>query len=374
MHFQSSAKFTLGVEQEIQLLDPETRDLKACSLELLTKLGEQDKIVAEIFQSMIEVRTGICRDANEVFKDLHGSHKLLLATAESMGVLLASSGSHPFAGYRNRKIFPNERFQNLIDRNQWIARRLVIFGLHVHIGMPDGDTAIRISNRLQRYLPLLLAMSASSPFWEFQDTGLSSCRITVFEAIPTGGHPCIVPTWADFVSLTEKLTRSGGITSLKDIWWDIRPNPTYGTIEIRICDSPHRLDQITALTALVQILCEHLEVAAPHEMDLPEDWWVRENKWRASRHGLDASFIVSKNGETAHSREVWADLKNDLKPLIEKRGYQKFISLLDQFFVEGTCADQQRKVYQETDKLESVVDYVVAEHIKGLKISPMSFD
>lgn len=369
MHFEPSAKWTLGVEQEIQLIDPETSDLKPCSLELLTKLGEQTKITAEIFQSMIEVRTGICANAFEVFEDLKRSHQLLLGVAQSMGVCLASSGSHPFAKYTLRKLFPSERYQYLIDRNQWIARRLLIFGLHVHVGMPDGEAAIRISNRLQRYLPLLLAMSSSSPYWDSQDTGLSSCRITVFEAIPTGGHPCIVRSWNDFVKMTERLRRSGGIGSLKDIWWDIRPNPDFGTIEIRICDIPHRVDQVGALAALVQLLCEYLDTSAPHEMDEPEDWWIRENKWRASRYGTEACFIVTNEGETLSALQVWKELKRDLQPLIEKRHYQKFIETLDGFFAKGTCAEEQRRVYAETERLESVVEYIINEHKKSLNWS-----
>lgn len=367
MHFNPSKSFTLGVEQELQLIDPETRNLKACSLELLTKLGEQQKIVAEIFQSMIEVRTGICKNAFEAFRDLKESHQKLLAAADSLNIKVASSGSHPFAKYAERQIFPAERYQYLIDRNQWIARRLLIFGLHIHIGMPDGDTAIRISNRMHYYLPLLLALSGSSPYWDSQDTGLNSCRITVFEAIPTGGHNCFVKNWDEFVTLTDKLRRSGGIESLKDIWWDIRPNPDYGTIELRICDIPHRLDQIAALTALVHMLAEHLATAPASAMDEPEDWWVRENKWRASRYGLKALLISAPDGECQPVEEVWTRLKTVLQPLVEKHSYQPFVELIDGFFVEGSCSDQQKNIYTQSESLTSVVDFIIDEHKKGVQ-------
>ncbi|WP_413290520.1 YbdK family carboxylate-amine ligase [Bdellovibrio sp. HCB337] len=366
MQFQSSPHFTLGVEQEIQLIDPETRDLKSSSLEILTSLGEQEKVTAEIFQSMIEVRTGICKDADEVLRDLRDTHRKLLAVAESKGVGLASSGSHPFSRYVNREVFPSERYQYLIDRNQWLARRLLIFGLHVHVGMPDGDTAIRIGNRLWRYLPLLLAMSSSSPYWDSQDTGLSSCRITVFEAIPTGGHPCMVNSWQEFVDMTAKLRKSKGIGSLKDIWWDVRPNPDFGTLELRICDIPHRIDQIAALAALVQLLAEYLHAAPMHEMDQPEDWWVRENKWRASRHGLNASFIISRDGDTADAIDIWGQLKRELQSGIEKRNYGRYIETLDELFASGTCADAQRRIYAQRSSFIDVVDFVTSEHKKGL--------
>lgn len=367
MKFNPSKKFTLGVEQELQLINSETRDLKACSLDLLTKLGEQQKIVAEIFQSMIEVRTGICKNAFEAFRDLKESHQKLLAGAESMNIQLASSGSHPFARYIDRQVFPAERYHYLIDRNQWIARRLMIFGLHVHVGMPDGDTAIRIANRMHYYMPFLLALSGSSPFWDSQDTGLNSCRITVFEAIPTGGHNSYVKNWDDFVGLTEKLRRSGGIESLKDIWWDIRPNADYGTIELRICDTPHRIDQIAALTALVHMLAEYLETAPPTPMDEPEDWWVRENKWRASRYGLKAALITSPNGDCTQAETIWHQLKKDLRPLIEKYSYQPFIEMIDGFFVEGTCSDRQKSVFAQTESLMAVVDFIIDEHKKGVR-------
>jgi carboxylate-amine ligase len=367
--FAPSEPLTLGVEVEIQILDEQTLDLKPMSPTILNEFqGDKSKLKAELFQSMLEINTGICRDAHDVRRDLAATTEEVKTLCERLGLRIASSGTHPFANYSKRIIYPAERYRELIDRNQWIARRLVIFGLHVHIGMRDGDHAILMNNALLHYLPLLLALSASSPFWHGEDTELASSRITFFEALPTGGHPCAVSSWEDFLRIYNNLLKSGAIRSPKDIWWDIRPSPSFGTLEIRICDGPATLAETTALTALIHALAIHIDkqIADGRRFLPPPDWILRENKWRASRHGLEASQIVTGEGDTQSLRDVLATLFQELNPIADECGYLTHFRFLESLFERGASYERQRRIARETNgDLLKVVDLNCREFNAG---------
>lgn len=357
IEFAKSEPFTLGVEVELQIVDRQTHELAPKAPQLLHRWSGPATVQPEIFQSMIELSTGICRDADHAEADLRTTATKLVPIAKSLDVRFIATGTHPTARYQERKLFPADRYHGLIARNQWIARRLQIFGLHVHIGMSDPETAIAIQNELLHDLALLLAASTSSPFWEGDATGLASSRITVFEALPTGGTPTLVHDWNEFCELVEVLQRAEAITSLKDLWWDIRPSPRYGTIEIRICDGLATLRETAMIVALAQGLAKRAgaRVAAGKGRNFPPAWRVRENKWRASRHGMDAELVIADDGSHAPAR---AYLGRVLDELVADGHLAKdsrhVIGLRALAGGAPTSAERQRAVHAATGSLDAV--------------------
>lgn len=349
IQFNSSARpLTLGAEMELQLLDSKTYDLKASSLEVLKRITPTTKIHAELFQSMLEINSGICRDAHELEQDFAESVARLRKVTDELELKIAAAGTHPFAEYGERKLYPDARYRELIDRNRWIARRLMIFGLHVHVGMRDGDHAIHMNNALLHYLPIFLALSASSPYWRGEDTELASSRITIFEALPTGGHPCLVRSWQEFIDLYAALERSGAVRSVKDIWWDIRPSPGYGTIEVRICDGLPTVSETVAVVALVHAVCHWLDrrMQKGETFAAPAYWIIRENKWRASRHGVEAQMILSEGGQTQSMRAVVEELLTTLEPELPDLGYGFFYANIRRNLAHGLSYVRQKKIAQ----------------------------
>ena len=367
--FAHSPELTLGVELELQLLDPQTRDLTPATGKVLELLGpDHPNVRPELYQSMLEVSTGVCRDVGQVRRELTETVELVRGACETIGVTLASSGSHPFARYSERIIYPAERYETLIDRNRWVARRLMIFGMHVHIGARDGAHAMALINGLMPYLPHVLALSASSPFWQGLDTGLASSRITIFEALPTAGHPCVFDTWPEFEAAFDAMVASHAITSMKDIWWDIRPSPDYGTVEVRVCDCPATVSETVAIVALIHSLAAWIdeEYREPTGQLRAQPYWVvRENKWRASRWGMDAEAVVNDRGETVLLRDDSAALLADLAPHAERIGAREFLQALAQPLGYGASYERQRRVYQRARSFKAVAHALVEEFRHG---------
>lgn len=349
LEFRSNETITIGVELELQLVSRLNGDLNPVAGELLNRTKHKPgglHLKSEIFQSMLEIDTHICKTAHEAGESLRSSVRLVNETAEAMEVDAIMAGTHPFAHFTERLLTPSSRYYQLMDRNQWIARRLQIFGMHVHLGMRSGEHAIQMTNALCHYLPMILSLSASSPYWEGIDTGLASCRITFFEAIPTGGHPCLMANWQEFEILIQKLYKSKAITSIKDLWWDIRPNLEYGTVEIRIADCPPTIQEAEALVALMHSLALFIDkdLKAGKIFSSPPDWILRENKWRASRHGVEADFIHAPDGTTSPFREMWSSLSDSLSPVIKDLQYEGYFSFLNQLIEKGPSYVRQRLV------------------------------
>ncbi len=357
LEFAKSEPYTLGVEVELQIVDRETHELTPKASQLISRWGESPKVQPEIFQSMLEMSTGICRSPADAERDLRATAVPLLALAREHGVRFISTGTHPTARYQERKLFPSERYHGLIARNQWIARRLLIFGLHVHIGMPDAETCIAVQNELLRELGLLLAISTSSPYWQGEVTGLASSRVTVFEAMPTGGSPILLNDWKEFTSLVETLQRVHAITSLKDLWWDIRPSPRYGTLEIRVCDGLASIRETCAIVALAQALAKRAgaRVAAGKGRRHPPEFLVRENKWRASRHGMEAEYVTSDEGHTEPVRDYLLRTLEEIAREGHAKGSEAYFAEL-RAIGEGapTSADRQRALYERTESFFAV--------------------
>ncbi len=326
--FTSNPAPTIGVELELCLVDRVTGDLVDAATALLEELGaphpggEHPKAKHELFACTIEVVTGICQTPAEARDDLLGTLREVADAARRRGLALMSAGTHPFGRSAERAISPSPRYAALVEEMQWTARRLLIFGTHVHVGVRSGEKAIVVVNELQRYLPVLLALSASSPYLEDEDTGMASVRSKVFEALPTAGLPPVLADWADFEAFMGTLLDARCISSIREVWWDVRPHPDFGTVELRMCDAAPTVREVTAIAALAQALVAWIderddrgELPPP-----PRQWTIRENRWLAGRHGLDADLIVDETGTRRPVRELVVELVDALRPVAGRLG------------------------------------------------------
>jgi len=365
---------TLGVEIELQLLDAESRDLTPAAPRVLERLRGVPAIKPEIFQSMLEIATGVCPDVTSIRAELDAALVELRRACRDLGVLVAGGGSHPFARYRDRIPSAGERFEGVLEREQWIARRLAICGLHVHVGMRDGDHAIAMMNAMLRYAPHLLALSAASPFWEGSDTGLADARVTMFESLPTAGVPPTFERWAGFEDAYEALLRTGSIGSIKDLWWDLRPQPDLGTLELRICDTPHTVTEIVGLVALVQCLAAWLD-GRHRAGDLPARppvLWLRENKRRVARHGLEAEVVLADGRSVAPLRAEIEGLLLMLEPVARRLGATAGLAGIERVLELGAGYARQRAAWRRRRSLRDVADLLVEELESDLPMAARS--
>jgi YbdK family carboxylate-amine ligase len=376
--FTSSERASLGVEWELQLIDRETRQLTSGATEILAELKPDDadehpKAKHELLQSTIEIITGICGTVAEAKADLAGTLAEVVAAADRRGLGVMCAGTHPITDWQTQQISPKERYEQLIEKMQWLARRLQIFGVHVHVGVRSPDKIIPIVNALTQYVPHFLALSASSPYWVGADTGLASARSKVFEGMPTAGLPYQLSGWDGFERYMETLISTHAIESVREVWWDIRPHPDFGTVELRICDGLPTLDEIGAVAALSQCLVEQFdrEIDRGYTLPVPASWVLRENKWRAARYGLDAEIIVDDRGTVQPVREALRDLVEQLTPTAKKLDCLDELHDVLRILEVGGSYQRQRAVAAAHDgRLEPVVDSLLAELVDGLPTAP----
>ncbi len=361
--FRGSPRPTVGVELELQLLDPETMNLVAGAPAILQRTADLSHIKAELIESTIELNTDVCEDVAAVRRDLTERIAQLMAVADDLGYQVACVGTHPFSKWVEQRITASERYHRLVDQCQWPARRLMIFGVHVHVGVESGEKAIAISNGLTTYLPHLLALSASSPFFNSADTGLASCRTKIFESLPTAGLPYRLLNWAEFQRLMITLVNAKAIESIREIWWDVRPHHNFGTIEVRICDGLPTLDEVLAVTALIQALVVWLGDQYDEGMYLPlhRHWIVRENKWRAARWATDAEIIVDEEGNLERLDESLARLVEAVTPAAKRLGSDAELQRIDAMLRSGPSYRRQRRIYEETGDYTAVMKALVRE-------------
>ena len=374
--FHSSPSSSLGVEWELQLVDRETRQLTSGATEILAELspdGEHPTAKAELLQSTIEVITGVCTTVPEAMADLAGTIAQVTALAEPRGLGLMCAGSHPITDWQSQQISDNPRYVKLIEDMQWLARRMQIFGVHVHVGVRSPDKAVAMVNALSSYIPHFLALSASSPYWVGSDTGLASSRSKVFEGLPTAGLPHQLNDWAQFEQYMETLIKTGTIDSIKEVWWDVRPHPTYGTVELRICDGLPTIAEVAMVAALSQCLVDTFdrEIDKGYTLPTPRRWVVQENKWRAARYGLDASIIVGQDG-VQPVRDALRELVQDMRSTAERLGCSAELDVVEQVLEGGASYQRQRAVAAASGgDLTAVVDSLLAEFATG-KPAPVS--
>lgn len=368
IEFSGSPKPTIGVEIELQLIDPDTKDLAPASVQILEQCQKRgvERVKAEITQSMVEIDTEISMDIKECRRYLDARLGTLWSIADNLNVCLSVSGTHPFQRWTERKIYPSERYLYLLQKFQWLARRLTVYGVHVHVGVESGEKAIAISNAVIRYLPHLLALSASSPFWEGVDTGMQSCRAGIMESFPISGLPYYFPNWSEFETYAETLARSGAITSLKDLYWYVRPNPTFGTLEFRICDGMPTLTETMALAALIQCLVVWIndgldKGTRSRQIRMQRYWIAPENQWIGARDGLEGSIILSEDGNRRKIGDDVLRMVERLEPVAKDLRCHEELLYLREIVKRGTSAGRQRAVYRERQNLHDVVDSLVKE-------------
>jgi carboxylate-amine ligase len=376
--FSSSQRTSLGIEWELELVDLQTRLLRGASTEILeefaAKVGDEDAAKAkhELFESTIEVITGVCDTVPQALADLNGTVDVLRGMAERRGIGLMCSGTHPISEYNSQQISANDRYFRLVDQMQWLANRLLIFGVHVHVGVRSQDKAIPIVNALTAYIPHFLALSASSPFWLGRDTGLASSRSKVFESLPTAGLPQQLADWRQFERFMETLITSGTIETIREVWWDIRPHPNFGTVELRICDGLPTLHEVGAVAALSQCLVDRMnnQLDRGYTLPVPRRWVVQENKWRAARYGLEAEILVDDRGSTRSVRAELADVVDDLLPVARRLGCAPELVSIQDILAVGASYERQRAVARRAGgELGCVVDTLLREMNIGRPVS-----
>jgi YbdK family carboxylate-amine ligase len=367
--FASSERCTLGVEVELELVDLTTRELASGATDILGELGrghqggEHPKAKHELLESTVEIITGICDTVDEARRDLAGTLAEVQAAAAARNLGLMCSGTHPFSDWASQRISPNPRYHRLIEDMQWLARRLQIFGIHVHVGVRSPEKAIAIVNALTGYIPHFLALSASSPYWMGKDTGLASARSKVFEGLPTAGLPFHLSGWAEFQRFMATLISAQTIHTIREVWWDIRPHPNFGTVELRICDGMPTLGEVATAAALSQCLVHRLDtlIDRGYTLPVPRGWIVRENKWRAARHGLDAEIIVDDQGRVQPVRDAIRELVDELTPVAGTLGCVDELRNAIAMMERGPSYLRQREVVAAGGKLPDVVDSLVEE-------------
>lgn len=376
--FAPSPRSTLGLEWEIALVDRGSRELLNVAPGVLAELGERyptsrfPHITAELLQNTLELVSAPHARVSEATAELGELAIAAQETAARFGAALISSGSHPFSRWNDQLVTEGERYARVIENYRWWGRNMLIWGVHMHVGVDRKDRVIPLMNALLTYLPHLLALSASSPFWAGESTGYASNRTLRFQQLPTAGLPWEVDDWAGFERVLDDLAKTGIIAEPTEARWDIRPAPRWGTVEVRFCDGASTLAEIGALAALTQCLAEHLQGIADRGGELPrlQPWFVRENKWRAARYGLDARVIVDRDGRQESLRDDLAALLERLAPEAALLDCEAELAEVGRMLSSGTSAERQFAVYRahggDEAALRDVVDSLVDEFEAGL--------
>jgi len=365
MEFTSSPKYTLGVELEFQTLDKATWDLAPLAPSLLDNAPSllKPRLSPEFIQSILEIQTGVCFSLIDVENDLMQTISLAEELAEENNCRLFSASLHPFAQHRDQLLTTNVRYERIMEELQIVGRRFISQGFHVHVGMPDGETAIRVCNKVQAYLPVLLSLSTSSPYSQGEDTGLMSYRTKLFEALPLAGVYSHIPGWSQFIKEISLLQRTGVIETIRDLWWDARPNLDFGTLEIRVCDLPIRFKDILGITAVIQALVGFLaEDKEPCPVLNP--YMIQSNKWQAARHGLRGTFIDPMgmlSSERITFREAVVRLIEIIEPMSIRLGSEKYMGFVSHILEEGTGAEFLRSRFRKSGSLQDVVQSLQGE-------------
>ncbi|MDT4896567.1 MAG: glutamate---cysteine ligase / carboxylate-amine ligase [Acidobacteriota bacterium] len=363
-------QFTLGIEEEFQIVDPESRELRSHVTEFLDEgkmiLGEQIK--PEMIQSMIEVGTGICKNIQEARADISRLRGIISMLARSKGLVIVAASTHPISRWQDQKIFEDERYEVLVQELQSVARSLLIFGLHVHVGMADRERAIHIMNAARYFLPHLLALSTSSPFWMGLNTGLKSYRSEIFKQFPRTDIPDHFDSYSSFERYVQLLVKTKCIDDGKKIWWDVRPHPFFPTLEFRVCDIPTRVDDTIAIAALIQAIVAKLNKLIDKNLGfrLYRRMLVQENKWRAVRWGLDGKMIDFGKQKEVPVRDLILELLEFVDDVLDDLGSRKEVEHIHTILERGTSADEQLQIYRETNDLKVVVDRLIERTMENV--------
>ena len=366
-------QFTLGIEEEFQIVDPKTRELRSHVAEILDEgrmlLGEQIK--PEMIQSQIEVGTGVCRNIQEARADITRLRGIISALAEKNGLKIVAASTHPTSRWQDQKVFDDERYELLIQELQTVARSLLIFGVHVHVGIADRERQIHIMNASRYFLPHVLALTTSSPFWMGHNTGLKSYRSEVFKQFPRTDIPDHFDSYPGFQRYVELLVKTGCIDNAKKIWWDIRLHPFFDTLEMRVCDAQSRVDDTLAIAALIQAVISKLYKLL-HQNTTFRIYRRRlldENRWRAARYGIDGKLIDFGKETEVDERSLLNELLDFVSTEVNELGSEREMAHVERIIREGTGADRQLAAWERTQDMKAVVDHIVAETYEGLSLA-----
>ena len=363
--------FTLGIEEEYQTVDPETRDLRShIHAEILEKgkLVLQERVKAEMHQSVVEVGTSVCANIKDAKDELKKLRYHMIRLARENGLRLASAATHPFGDWRVQEVTPDARYKNIVEDMQLVARANLIFGLHVHVGIEDRETAIHMMNHARYFVPHLLALSTNSPFWLGMNTGLKSYRCKVFDKFPRTNMPDFFPSWGEYENYVKLLIKTNSIDNAKKIWWDIRPHPFFNTIEFRVCDIPMRVDETIALAALIQATVAKLYKlhASNQGFRLYRRSLLMENKWRAARYGIDGKLIDFGKQMEVPERDLIEEYLEFVDDVVDELDSREEVNYIRQIMKMGTGADRQLEVYRRTGDMKAVMDYIIEETELGV--------
>ncbi len=362
--------FTLGVEEEYMVLDPVTNELKSHEQKIVQE-GQKvlkDKVKAEMHQAVVEVGTDICADIDEAYTDVSVLRKTISAIADSLGFAMGASGTHPFSHWESQLITDHARYNDIVNELQEAARSNLIFGLHVHVGMETREMANHIANSTRYFLPHVFALSTNSPFWEGRKTGYKSFRTKVFDKFPRTGIPDSFDSIEAYDNYVKLLIKTNCIDNAKKIWWDLRVHPFFNTVEFRICDVPMTVDETITIAALFQAICARIYMLRSKNLNYIQysRALLNENKWRASRYGVDGHLIDFGKEEEVNTRALIYELLDFLDPVLDHLGSRHRIAYTHKMLENGTGADRQLAIFEKTGKLVSVAEYIKRQYLAGL--------
>lgn len=362
--------FTLGVEEEYMVIDPKTLELKSHEQKIVHE-GQKvikDKVKAEMHQAVVEVGTDICKDVDEAHKDVSILRKTIAEIAGSLGLGMGASGTHPFSHWESQLITDHVRYNEIVNELQEAARSNLIFGLHVHVGMQTREMANHIANSTRYFLPHIYALSTNSPFWEGRSTGYKSFRTKVFDKFPRTGIPDAFESIEAYDNFVKLLIKTNCIDNAKKIWWDLRVHPFFNTVEFRICDVPMTVDETIAITALFQAICAKIYKLRSQNMNFIQysRALLNENKWRASRYGIDGRLIDFGKEEEVNTRVLIYELLDFVDDVVDELGSRHRLAYVHKILEQGTGADRQLAAFSETRKLTTVVEYINSQFLIGV--------
>jgi len=359
LNFRSNPTHTIGIELELGIVDAETCALVSAAPELLRRLPEEvtGAVKHELMQSCVEVISGVCHHVAQARADVHRKLSIVQQQVDAMGCNLWWGSTHPFSTWEDQQVTEDPRYLDLVQLLQEMARRLINFGLHVHVGVDSGDKAVMICDRIMQHLPVLLALSTSSPYWQNHDTGLHSYRSKLMEGLPTAGLPTLMRNWSEYVWLVNHMEETGFINTIREIWWDVRPHHNFGTVEVRVCDMPGNLDHVCALTALVQCLVKSLSDEideGTYQFDC-HPMMVRQNKWRAARYGNAANLVDTGSYRVRQVAELANDLVDRLRAVSQDLGCEAELLYVREIASGPSWADRQREILRKTASPPEIV-------------------
>ena len=362
--------FTVGIEEEYMVMDPGNHELVSHEQKIVTE-GQKiisEKVKAEMHQAVVEVGTDVCNTVEEARKDVETLRKTISEVADGLGFSMGAAGTHPFSTWRKQLITDNIRYQEIVNEMQDAARSNLIFGLHVHVGMPSKDMAIHIANSARYFLPHVFALSTNSPFWEGRETGFRSYRTKVFDKFPRTGIPDYFDSYSAYENYVNLLIKTNCIDNAKKIWWDLRVHPFYGTVEFRVCDVPLTVDESVAFAALFQCICAKLFKLRSANLNfiLYPRALLNENKWRASRYGIDDKLIDFGKEQEVSTRALILELLDFIDDVVDELGCRDALSTIHKILEKGTGADRQLAVYKETNSLKAVAAYIESKFLASL--------